>query len=165
MLRPGSLCIPKVQSALDPRCLIHACKQPQSLSAGPCTVVLRFHLTFCLTWALYRCFAEQVRDYEYNEERQQSQSDSTKNLKSDSESKRSQLEQWSSSAYGEVRPCTLDIDPHTWLCFSRCFVPAPVAGAALSIGLPHWLLCVRLFSGPKTTSMSAWYLLACLQQR
>ena len=47
----------------------------------------------------------QVRDFEYNAEKQASQRDSAEQLKQEAEQKRSSLEQWSASAYGEVGPC------------------------------------------------------------
>ena len=46
----------------------------------------------------------QVREYEFNAELQDMQDKSTEKLKKDVESKRGQLEQWSSTAYGEVSP-------------------------------------------------------------
>lgn len=44
----------------------------------------------------------QVREYEFDQELQELQQKSGAKLKEDVESKRSQLEQWSSTAYGEV---------------------------------------------------------------
>lgn len=44
----------------------------------------------------------QVRDYEFNQELQENQSEAAKSLKANADSKRSQLEQWSALAYGEV---------------------------------------------------------------
>ena len=45
----------------------------------------------------------QVRDYEFDQELQQSQSQASQGVKTAADTKRSQLEQWSASAYGEVR--------------------------------------------------------------
>jgi len=45
----------------------------------------------------------QVREYEYNAERQGQQEKTSQKLKGDVSSKRTQLEQWSSTAYGEVQ--------------------------------------------------------------
>lgn len=44
----------------------------------------------------------QVREYEFDSAMQDLQEKSAEKLKKDVESKRSQLEQWSSTAYGEV---------------------------------------------------------------
>jgi len=44
----------------------------------------------------------QVREYEYDAEKQGQQEQSTQRLKREVEGKRTQLEQWSSTAYGEV---------------------------------------------------------------
>lgn len=44
----------------------------------------------------------QVRDYEFNQEMQSNQSEAAKSLKANADKKRSQLEEWSASAYGEV---------------------------------------------------------------
>lgn len=44
----------------------------------------------------------QVRDYEFSEERQQSQQESSQSLRTETEEKRNQMEEWSSTAYGEV---------------------------------------------------------------
>ena len=45
----------------------------------------------------------QVRDYEFDEEMQSNQSEASQVLKSNADKKRKQLEEWSASAYGEVR--------------------------------------------------------------
>lgn len=47
----------------------------------------------------------QVRDYEFDQEIQDNQGEAAKTLKANADSKRSQMEQWSASAYGEVRKC------------------------------------------------------------
>ena len=47
----------------------------------------------------------QVRDYEFDQEIQDNQGEAAKTLKANADSKRSQMEQWSASAYGEVRNC------------------------------------------------------------
>ena len=47
-------------------------------------------------------FHGQVRDYEFDQEMQQSQSEASQGVKTAADTKRSQLEQWSASAYGEV---------------------------------------------------------------
>ena len=52
--------------------------------------------------ALLRRACAQVRDFEYNAEKQASQRDSAEQMKQDAEKKRGSLEQWSASAYGEV---------------------------------------------------------------
>ena len=44
----------------------------------------------------------QVRDYEFDQEMQSSQSEAAKGLKASADKKRKQLEEWSASAYGEV---------------------------------------------------------------
>ena len=44
----------------------------------------------------------QVREYEFDAQMQDLQEKSATKLKTDVETKRSQLEQWSSTAYGEV---------------------------------------------------------------
>lgn len=49
-----------------------------------------------------------MRDYEFNQELQESQSEAAKTLQSTADAKRSQLEQWSSTAYGEVRAIELN---------------------------------------------------------
>lgn len=56
----------------------------------------------------------QVRDYEFDQELQENQSEAAKTLKSTADAKRSQLEQWSSSAYGEV--CFLVVSIHLIAC-------------------------------------------------
>jgi hypothetical protein len=43
----------------------------------------------------------QVRDYEFDQELQQTEASGS--IKSAADAKRSQLEQWSATAYGEVR--------------------------------------------------------------
>ena len=43
-----------------------------------------------------------MREYDYNEEKQGQQEESNQKLKGEVEAKRNQLEQWSSTAYGEV---------------------------------------------------------------
>lgn len=43
-----------------------------------------------------------MREFEFNAELQEMQEKSTEKLRKDVEAKRSQLEQWSSTAYGEV---------------------------------------------------------------
>ena len=55
------------------------------------------------SWILNRpLLILQVREYEFNAELQDMQEKSTEKLKKDVEAKRGQLEQWSSTAYGEV---------------------------------------------------------------
>ena len=48
------------------------------------------------------CLALQVRDYEFDQEMQSNQSDAARSLKANVDKKRTQLEEWSASAYGEV---------------------------------------------------------------
>lgn len=43
-----------------------------------------------------------MREYEYDPEHQQESKAASDNLKSDAQAKRSQLEEWSATAYGEV---------------------------------------------------------------
>ena len=57
-----------------------------------------------------------MREYEYDPEHQQESKAANDSLKSDAQAKRSQLEEWSATAYGEV-------------CFA---VPASVTPPALS---------------------------------
>ena len=43
-----------------------------------------------------------MREYEYDPEHQQESKDASESLRSDTQAKRSQLEEWSATAYGEV---------------------------------------------------------------
>lgn len=49
-----------------------------------------------------------MREFEFNAELQDMQEKSTEKLRKDVEARRSQLEQWSSTAYGEV-PCSVQL--------------------------------------------------------
>ena len=54
---------------------------------------------------MYKSDAEwtlQVREYEYDPEHQQESKAASESLRSDTQAKRSQLEEWSATAYGEV---------------------------------------------------------------
>lgn len=46
--------------------------------------------------------ALQVREYEYDPDHQQESQAASQSLQSDAQAKRSQLEEWSATAYGEV---------------------------------------------------------------
>ena len=48
------------------------------------------------------CTDMQVREYEYNPDHQQESQAASQSLQQDAQAKRSQLEEWSSTAYGEV---------------------------------------------------------------
>ena len=49
----------------------------------------------------------QVREWEFDEEKQAAEEESNATLETDAADKKKRLEQWSVSAYGEVRPCSL----------------------------------------------------------
>ena len=49
----------------------------------------------------------QVREYEFNAEQRKENEKNADKLRTEVETKRSQLEEWSSTAYGEVRSFTL----------------------------------------------------------
>ena len=74
------------------------------LSSGrPCSSAsMTGALILAVVGWLHRVLAMQVRDFEFNAEKQASQRDSAQQLKQETEEKRSTLEQWSASAYGEV---------------------------------------------------------------
>ena len=66
-----------------------------------------------------------MRDFEFDADKQASQRDSAHKLKQDAEEKRSTLEQWSSSAYGEVSCLQV-----SFICMP--LLPGLVSTAALS---------------------------------
>lgn len=51
----------------------------------------------------------QVREYEYDPEHQQESKAASEGLRSDTQAKRSQLEEWSATAYGEVSTTTISL--------------------------------------------------------
>ena len=71
------------------RPVLQALVRPQMLSVG---------ISLC-TQAY--C-ALQVREYEYDPDHQQESQAASQSLQSDAQAKRSQLEEWSATAYGEV---------------------------------------------------------------
>ncbi|KAK9811116.1 hypothetical protein WJX73_003699 [Symbiochloris irregularis] len=83
----------------------------------------------------------QVRDYEFSEERQNSQDQSSQALKHDAEEKRSQLEQWSSTAYGEAFSAWIHI------CAIRLFTES-----ILRYGVPPEFLTALVKPNAKTTT-------------
>lgn len=83
----------------------------------------------------------QVREYEFNAELQDMQDKSTEKLKKDVESKRGQLEQWSSTAYGEAFSAWIHI------CAIRLFTES-----ILRYGLPPKFLGCLLKPNPKQST-------------
>ena len=51
----------------------------------------------------FPCACAGVRDYEFDQELQANQSEASQSMKTAADTKRAQLEQWSATAYGEVR--------------------------------------------------------------
>jgi len=83
----------------------------------------------------------QVREYEYDAEKQGQQEQSTQRLKREVEGKRTQLEQWSSTAYGEAFSAWIHI------CAIRLFTES-----ILRYGLPPKFLGCLLKPNPKQTT-------------
>ncbi|KAK9917348.1 hypothetical protein WJX75_003410 [Coccomyxa subellipsoidea] len=83
----------------------------------------------------------QVRDYEFDQEIQDNQGEAAKTLKANADSKRSQMEQWSASAYGEAFSAWIHI------CAIRLFVES-----ILRYGLPPKFLAVLLKPNQKNTT-------------
>ena len=68
-----------------------------------------------------------MRDYEFDQEMQQSQSEASQTVKTAADAKRSQLEQWSASAYGEV--CTWPFKSSAAPTYAQCILTAYLADA------------------------------------
>ncbi|KAK9815311.1 hypothetical protein WJX72_001409 [[Myrmecia] bisecta] len=83
----------------------------------------------------------QVREYEFSADSQQASQAQIQKLRQDVETKRSQLEQWSSTAYGEAFSAWIHI------CAIRLFVES-----ILRYGLPPQFLGVLIKPNPKTTT-------------
>ena len=67
------------------------------------------------TREISKCEQSQVREFEFDAEQQKAKEKNVDKLKTEVESKRGQLEEWSSTAYGEVSPhfCQGSDFPHT----------------------------------------------------
>lgn len=75
----------------------------------------------CISLCTQAHYALQVREYEYDPDHQQESQAASQSLQSDAQAKRSQLEEWSATAYGEVQrpyqalPCSIVCATSTYL--------------------------------------------------
>lgn len=66
----------------------------------------------------------QVREYEYDPDHQEESQAASQSLQSDAQAKRSQLEEWSATAYGEVGCACCNL-PNSFNVYQRCLLTVP----------------------------------------